>query len=403
MIAEKKKKTKKWTTPRHQVVRYVLYPLIVFLVWLLYGLKVTKFKEENDRQYLILSNHQTGFDQFYPSIAFRRPIYYVASEDIFSMGFLSKVIIWLQNPIPIKKQVTDIKAVMNCMRVAKEGGNIGIFPEGNRTFSGETTYINPAIGGLAKKLGLPIAFFKIEGGYGVQPRWSDVRRKGKMGAYVSSVLEPEEYKSWTNEQLYQYICKELYQNEANSENAYCHKRSAEFVERVLYVCPKCGITHFESHGDTVTCTTCGASAKYTPGKEFNGDFPFRYMLDWYQYQQDYVNALDTLSMTDEPIIRDRCDLYHVSLYSKKQPLAQNVELALYGDRIEMSGGFHDVFRFDEVDTITILGKNKLDIYRQDMVYQIQSDKRFNALKYLNLYHRYKNLTSEVQNGSFLGL
>ena len=176
MSAEKKKKTKKWTTPRHQVIRHVLYPLIVFLIWVLYGFKVTKFKEENGRQYLILANHQTGFDQFYPSVAFSRPVYYVASEDIFSMGFLSKIIIWLQNPIPIKKQVTDIRAVMNCMKVAKEGGNIGIFPEGNRTFSGETAYINPAIGGLAKKLGLPIAFFKIEGGYGVHPRWSDVRR-----------------------------------------------------------------------------------------------------------------------------------------------------------------------------------------------------------------------------------
>ena len=403
MIAEKKKRVKKWTTPRHQVVRYVLYPLIVFLVWILYGLKVTKFQEENDRQYLILSNHQTGFDQFYPSAAFRRPIYYVASEDIFSMGFLSKVIIWLQNPIPIKKQVTDIKAVMNCMRVAKEGGNIGIFPEGNRTFSGETCYINPAIGGLAKKLGLPIAFFKIEGGYGVQPRWSDVRRRGKMRAYVSEVLEPEVYKSWSNEELYQYICKALYQNEANSLQNYHHKKSAEYLERVLYVCPNCGITHFESHGDTVTCTCCGKSARYLPNLEFSGDFSFRYMLDWYKYQESFVNGLDTLSMTQTPIIRDTCDLYQVSLYSKKQLLAENVELALYGDRIEMSGGFTDTFSFAEVDTITILGKNKLDIYRADMVYQIQSDKRFNALKYLNLYHRYKNLTSEVQNGSFLGL
>ena len=403
MIAQKNKRVKKWTSPHHQAVRYVLYPLIVFLVWILYGLKVTKFKEENNRQYLILANHQTGFDQFYPSAAFRRPIYYLASEDIFSMGFLSKVIIWLQNPIPIKKQVTDIKAVMACMRVAKEGGNIGIFPEGNRTFSGVTGYMNPAIGGLAKKLGLPIAFFKIEGGYGVQPRWSDVRRKGKMKAYVSSVLEPEEYKGWTNDQLYQYICKELYQDEANAVDSYFHKKRAEYMERVLYVCPHCGITHFESHGDTIQCVSCGRSAKYLPTKEFSGDFPFRFMLDWYNYQEDYVNHLDTLALTEAPIIRDTCDLYEVSLYSKKKLLAKDVELALYGDRIQLSGGFNEVFPFAETENITILGKNKLDIYHGDMVYQVQSSKRFNALKYLNLYHRYKNLTSEVQNGSFLGL
>jgi len=278
-----------------------------------------------------------------------------------------------------------------------------MFPEGNRTFSGATGAINPAVGGLAKKLGLPIAFFKIEGGYGVQPRWSDVRRKGKMKAYVSHVLEPEEYKDWTNDQMYQYICKMLYQNEANSDTAYYHKKSAEYLERVLYVCPHCGITHFESNGDTVKCTSCGRSAKYLPTKEFSGDFQFPYMLDWYTNQEDYINKLDTLALTETPIIRDTCSLYQVALYSKKQLLAENVELSLYGDRIEMSGSFKEVFPFDKVENITILGKNKLDIYHAGVVYQIQSDKRFNALKYLNLYHRYKNLTSEVQNGSFLGL
>ena len=203
--------------------------------------------------------------------------------------------------------------------------------------------------------------------------------------------------------MYQYICKELYQNEANSESSFYHKNSAEYLERAIYVCPHCGITHFESHEDTLKCCTCGRSAKYLPTKEFSGDFPFHYVLDWYTYQEDYINKLDILQLTDKPIVQDSCDLYQVALYSKKQLLAENVKLALYGDRIEMSGSFNEVFYFNEVENLTILGKNKLDIYHADMVYQIQSDKRFNALKYLNLYHRYKNITSEVQNGSFLGL
>ena len=403
MKTENKKKTNKWIHLQHKTLVPFLREIVrPFFCWM-YGAKVERFKEENGRQYLVLANHQTGFDQFFPSFAFKQHLYYVASEDIFSMGWLSKIIEWLAAPIPIKKQVTDIRAVMNCLKVAKEGGSIAMFPEGNRTFSGVTGAINPAVGGLARKLGLPIAFLKIEGGYGVQPRWSDVRRKGKMKAYVSHVLEPEEYKGWTNDQMYQYICKELYQNEANSEDSFYHKKSAEYVERVLYVCPHCGITHFESNGDTVKCCTCGRQAKYLPNKKFSGDFQFPYMLDWYNYQENYINNLNTLALTEKPIIRDTCNLYQVALYSKKQLLAENVELALYGDRIELSGSFHEVFRFGEVENLTILGKNKLDIYHADMVYQIQSDKRFNALKYLNLYHRYKNMTSEVQNGSFLGL
>ena len=400
---KEKKKSKKWIYPRHRIVVPFLRECFRPIARWMYHIKIEKFKEENGRQYLVLANHQTGFDQFFPSFAFQQHLYYVASEDIFSMGWLSKLIQWIAAPIPIKKQVTDIKAVMSCLRVAREGGSIAIFPEGNRTFSGETCYINPAIGGLAKKLGLPIAFFKIEGGYGIQPRWSDVRRKGKMRAYVASVLEPEEYKSWSGEELYQHILKELYQNEANSEGSFIHEKSAEYLERVLYVCPHCGITHFESHGDTLECMGCHRKTRYLPNKEFSGDFPFRYVLDWYRYQENYINQLDTPALAEQPLILDTCDLYQVALYSKKQLLAENAQLALYGDRIEMTGSITKTFLFAETENITILGKNKLDIYHGDVVYQIQSDKRFNALKYLNLYHRYKNITTEVQNGSFLGL
>ena len=400
-MAEKKKT--KWIKTRHKIVVPFLRELFRPIALWMYHIKIEKFKEDNGRQYLVLANHQTGFDQFFPSFAFKQHLYYVASEDIFSMGWLSRLIQWIAEPIPIKKQVTDIRAVMNCMKVAKEGGSIAIFPEGNRTFSGETIYMNPAIAGMAKKLGMPIAFFKIEGGYGIQPRWSDVRRKGKMRAYVKSVLEPEEYKNWSNDELYQYICKELYQNEANSEGTYTHKKSAEYIERVLYVCPHCGITHFESEGETFRCTSCGRNAKYLPTTEISGDFSFRYMLDWYKYQQDYVNSLDTRELTAEPIIRDTCNLFQVALYSKKQPLAEQVELALYGDRLELSGSYTQTLSFADIPNLTILGKNKLNIYHGDSVYQIQGSKRFNALKYLNLYYRYKNLTTEVQDGSFLGL
>ena len=400
---KEKKKSNKWILPRHKIVVPFLRECFRPIALWMYHIKIEKFKEENGRQYLVLANHQTGFDQFFPSFAFKQHLYYVASEDIFSMGWLSKLIQWIAAPIPIKKQVTDIRAVMNCMRVAKEGGSIAIFPEGNRTFSGETAYMNPAIGGLAKKLGMPIAFFKIEGGYGIQPRWSDVRRKGKMRAYVSTVLEPEEFKKMSNDELYQRICRELYQNEANSDATFHHKQAAEYIERILYVCPNCGITHFESSGDTFRCTTCGKTAKYLPTTEISGEFPFRYVLDWYNYQQNYINSLDTPALTEQPIIRDTCDLFRVNLYSKKQPLAENVQLALYGDRIEMTGGFVKTFPFADVDTITILGKNKLDIYYEDTVYQIQSDKRFNAVKYLNLFHRFKNLNGQTPDSTFLGL
>ena len=104
--------------------------------------------------------------------------------------------------------------------MAKEGGTIAIAPEGNRTYSGKTEYISPAIASMAKMINLPIALFRIEGGYGVQPRWSDVTRKGKMRAYVSQVIEPSEYKELSNEELAAKIEEGLYVNEAVADGEF---------------------------------------------------------------------------------------------------------------------------------------------------------------------------------------
>jgi len=217
---KKKTKRKKWIRFRHRVVTKLAYAVLYPFSCLKYGIKIEKFKEQGDRQYLILMNHQTAFDQFFVGCSFKGPIYYVASEDLFSNGLVSSIIRYVVAPIPIKKQTTDIGAVMNCMRVVKEGGTIAIAPEGNRTYSGKTEYMNPAIATMARKMRIPIAIYRIEGGYGVHPRWSDVVRKGKMRSYVSRVIEPEEIKNMTDEELNALITKELYVNEAVADSLF---------------------------------------------------------------------------------------------------------------------------------------------------------------------------------------
>ena len=125
---KKRKKKTKWLKFRHKVVRRCLAIFIKPIAMAMYGIKIEKFKEEQKRPYLILYNHQTAFDQFFVGLSFWQPIYYVASEDLFSNGFVSSLIRYLVEPIPIKKQATDVGAVMNCIRIAKEGGSLAIAP-----------------------------------------------------------------------------------------------------------------------------------------------------------------------------------------------------------------------------------------------------------------------------------
>jgi len=340
------------------------------------------------------------------ALAFRGPVYYLATEDLFSKGWISSLIRWLVAPIPIKKQTSDITAVRNCIRVAREGGTIAMAPEGNRTYSGQTEYINPAIGGLARKLKLPIALLRIEGGYGVEPRWSDVTRRGPMRAYVSQVIEPEDYESLTGEELCQRIEQGLYVDEAVADGLYRSRKRAEYLERAIYVCPFCGLAPLESHGSEITCTKCGTVVTYGEDKTLTGkDFPFPFVKQWYQYQKEFVNGLDLTAMRAEPVFRDRARVSEVILNKRKVRLRKDAELRLYGDRVTVDEGTERemVFPFEAASAVTVLGRNKLNIYHEKKVYQFKGSKRFNALKYVNFYYRYKNIVRGNTDGKFLGL
>ena len=401
MKQQKKKKT--WTRTRHKIITAVLRHPVGWYCRLRYGLRFPRHRDLIQRQSLILLNHQTPFDQFFVGLFFKNPVYYMATEDIFSNGWVSKLIKFLVAPIPIKKQTTDVQAVMNCIKVVREGGSIAIAPEGNRTYSGKTEYMNPAIGAMAKKLGLPIVLLQIVGGYGMEPRWSDVVRKGKLKVCISRVIEPEEAKSMKPDELFAAIQEGLYVNEACVDETYHHKNLAQYMERAIYVCPQCGLSTFESNGDILECKKCGRQTRYLPSKELQGvgfESPFHFVNDWYEYQKEYVNSIDPTVHTDVPIYEDTANLSEVIVYKRKNLLQKDVSVRLYGNRLELGDM---VLPFEDISTVAVLGRNKLNIYYKDQLFQLKSHKRFCALKYVNLFYRCKNIMRGESDGKFLGL
>lgn len=406
-MAEKKRQ-KKWMRPHHHFVWGCLFPFLALYTRLRYNISVAPFREQGKRPYLVLMNHQTPFDQFFVCMAIRGPVYFLATEDIFSLGWVSDIIRFLVNPIPIKKQTGDLQATMTCLRVAREGCTIALAPEGNRTYSGRTEYINPAIAKLARHLKLPIAIFRIEGGYGMHPRWSDVIRKGKMQAGVSRVIEPEEFRGLSDEALCDMLREELYVDEAVPGGPYLHPNQAEFLERAIYVCPHCGLSTFESHGDLFTCKQCGLTVRHLPTKELeavNGECSFPSVGHWYDYQTDFINALDTRDYVEVPLYRDTAALSEVIVYKRKVKLRPSAAVALYGDRVVIDEGTEQelCLPFEEVTALAVLGRNKANIYHGGRVWQLKGDKRFNALKYVQIYYRNKNICRGEANAKFLGL
>lgn len=406
----KKKRKIRWRSKRHSVVWFFLQFIFVPAVRIKYGAHVRRCRELKKEPCLILYNHVTAYDQFFVGVSFRRPVYYVATEDIFSMGFASKLIKYLVAPIPIKKHSTDIQALKTMISVAREGGTIAIAPEGNRTYSGRTCNMKPSIATLCKKLKLPIAFYKIEGGYGVQPRWSDIIRKGYMDCGVIKVMYPEEYKDMTEKELFEVIKQELFLDEARGDSCFKSSANAEYLERAIYVCPECGLSSFFSKGHIMCCKGCGLKVRYNDDTSlsivYEGDaasLAFKYVADWYDYQNRYVNSLDLTQMTDSPLYEDAADLYEVAPYKKKFLVQKKTAISLYGDRVVLhTNGEEIVLSFSTLSGAACMGRNKLNLESSEKLYQIKGDSHFNALKYVNFYYRYKNII-KGDNNEFLGL
>ncbi len=290
------------------------------------------------RPCLILSNHQTTADQFTVGTGFTFGINYVASDSIFRHGFLSKLMVWLAHPIPISKGSMDATAVKNIMTAIKDGSAVGMFPSGNTSFFGEECFINPAVGKLCKKLGVPVVLVRQEGGYFTAARWKNKISKGRYTARVARVIEPDELASLSPEEIFSAIKDTLYHNEyewnKTARVRFKGKRKAEYLESVLFYCPKCRSLHaLRSEKNDLFCTECGARVTLNDYGFFEGaDMP-ETALAWSRAQLDYIKSLDYSLFTDKPVFNDGgVKLSLVTRATKEEALGTG-EIALYGDRI----------------------------------------------------------------------
>ena len=82
---------------------------------------------------------------------------------------------------------------------------------------------------------------------------------------------------------------------------------------------------------------------------------------------------------------------------------KNAEISIYGNRIEVSCEKEKfTFEFDCTDAVTVLGRNKVNVYFGGEVFQIKGSKSFNGLKHVNIFNRYVN-GKKGENNEFLGL
>lgn len=394
-------KRKKWVRARHKPVRILGTPIF----WIINSkihYKGEFVKLDKDKPHLIICNHQTAWDMVPIYMSFSRPLYFVASDDLFSEWF-SKALEFIFAPIPKSKSLRDVGAIRAMKQVVNEGGNVAIFPEGNRTYSGKTETIDPAIAKLIRFLKVPVIFYNLEGGYGVLPRWGQKEAKGSYTGRVKRILEPAEYENMNDEKIYELVKKELFVDDTTLGRTFKGKRRAEYLERLLYICPDCGFSEFTSHGNNFKCEKCGKEYHYNEDLTISGigfESKFKYIKDWYDFQCDYVNNYDFSNYIDKPVYETKNIVLKENRVRLGKKKIYKGDVKAYFDRFE----FGDlVFKYDDMIACTNLGRCKVGFYIDNKKYQfIDKDKKYAGIKYMHLFYRYKNL-KEGNESKFLGL
>ncbi|MGG1218382.1 lysophospholipid acyltransferase family protein [Priestia endophytica] len=111
------------------VVKSVLTPLF----------RVEIIGKENipkDAGVIVCSNHISNFDPPVVGMTFPRPVYFMAKAELFKVPVLRTLLPKIY-AFPVKRGLSDRDALRKGISILKEGGALGLFPEGSRSKDGK--------------------------------------------------------------------------------------------------------------------------------------------------------------------------------------------------------------------------------------------------------------------------
>lgn len=246
--------------------------------------------------YLVFSNHNGDLDPALVALSFPQQMYFVASEHVYRAGFASKILRFVFEPIAKRKGTADAVTVMKSIRALREGKNVCIFPEGQKSFNGITGEINIATGKLVKASKASLVTYKLEGGYFTTPRWGKGIRKGKMHGSIVNIYNKEDLEKLSPEEITDLVKKDLYEDayQKQSQNpiAYKGKNLAEGIEHALCLCPECKqIDTLFSKKNSVFCKNCDFTTSIDIYGYFDESCKFKTVLQWDEFQQEELKKL----------------------------------------------------------------------------------------------------------------
>lgn len=137
---------------------------------------------------LIAANHASFYDPPLIAVSFPEEVHFLARATLFSHVGLAWLIRHL-NALPLTMEQGDATAFKQTLHWLHEGKKVAIFPEGERTETGEMQPLKAGFSKLALKADCPIIPLYIVGAYAIWPKGKRFPRwRGKTACVIGSPL-----------------------------------------------------------------------------------------------------------------------------------------------------------------------------------------------------------------------
>jgi 1-acyl-sn-glycerol-3-phosphate acyltransferase len=162
--------------------------------------------------------------------------------------------------IPKKRYLNDFSTAREILRAITGDAVIGVFPEGERIWTGAMKSLKPETLNLFKKFShIPILPVKLRGNFFAWPRWGGSARRARVNVEFMEPIRIEE--TWDHKQIEEKISASIDPDDLNHPDFFCRsKRRIEDISKVIYRCPLC--RSFDSlilEQDRGECNKCGAT------------------------------------------------------------------------------------------------------------------------------------------------
>ncbi len=223
------------------------------------NVQVMESDPEPNEPFVLLANHAHRMDPVVIGSFLKRPVRYMAN--LGGVALPTRTLAPLVGAYGKRKGMSDLKALRATLEFFRAGDSIGIFPEGDRSWDGETGALKPGIEKLVKKLGGPVRMVRQVGNYLSGPRWATEERRGTYLLHVRT-LSKEFVRDVNAVTLRQTIEDFLSVNDLKEMELegveYSCPSPASGISRLLWRCPVCGAQDkIQGAWERLWCQACG--------------------------------------------------------------------------------------------------------------------------------------------------